>query len=414
MIASIVTVGDELLNGQTVDTNSAWLGEKLNEIGVTLSLKLSVTDTMKGIIDGLKFASQHSDIILMTGGLGPTKDDITKEAIAEYIGDQMSFSDETYERIAGYFKSRKRPMLEAHKQQCYMPSTATLVNNPLGTAPGMWMTHEDNIILSMPGVPREMKGIMSEGGLAKIKALVTGSHIEHYIIQTAGVGETTIAEKIEDIIESFPPELSIAYLPGVASVKLRLTAKGASHDFVKRLTESFGERVTERLGNMVFGIGSEKLPQALGKLCTQKKLVIATAESCTGGGIGHQLTSIPGSSRYYTGSIVSYSNELKQNLLNVSSDTLNNHGAVSEQTVTEMIYGLVDATQCDVGVAVSGIAGPGGGSPEKPVGTIWIAVGNREKIKTRKLQLVRNRKLNIDYTIALAMNELRLFIEGNF
>ena len=414
MIASIVTVGDELLNGQTVDTNSGWLGEKLNEIGVTLSLKLSVSDTMKGIIDGLNYASERSDIILMTGGLGPTKDDITKVAIAEYIGDTMSFSDATYERIAGFFKARQRPMLEAHKQQCYMPSTALLVNNPLGTAPGMWISHNDKIILSLPGVPREMKGIMSEGGLEKINALVEGSYINHYIIQTAGVGETTIAEKINDIIEDFPPEISIAYLPGVASVKLRLTVKATQQELAEKLTQTFGNRITERLGNMVYGLGSIKLPQAIGKLCIDKELIIATAESCTGGGIGHDLTSIAGSSAYYTGSIVSYSNELKQKLLGVSSETLRNHGAVSEEAVRDMIHGLVDATQCDVGVAVSGIAGPGGGTPEKPVGTIWIAIGNQEKIKTRKLQLVRNRRLNIDYTIVLAMNELRLFIEGNF
>ncbi len=414
MIAAVITVGDELLNGQTVDTNSAWLGEKLNEIGVTLSLKLSVGDTTQDIINGLTYATEHAEIILMTGGLGPTNDDITKVALADFVGDQLSFSEETFLRIKGLFESRGRPVLEAHRSQCYMPSTAQLITNPQGTAPGMWIDHLETIILSMPGVPREMKAIMESAGLLKIKSLVRGSHIHHHIIQTAGTGESVIAERIEDIVDTFPPELSIAYLPGLASVKLRLTAKTRTEHDAMTLTAQYGVKIQERLGDIVFGIGKDSLPAALGRLCREKQVTIATAESCTGGGIGHALVQVPGSSAYYLGSIVSYSNTLKENLLNVLQQTLINHGAVSEETVIEMIHGLTDQTGCDVGVAVSGIAGPGGGSAEKPVGTIWLAIGNKSTCKTRKLQLVKNRKINIDYTIITAMNELRLFIEKNF
>jgi nicotinamide-nucleotide amidase len=414
MIASIVTVGDELLNGQTIDTNSAWLGEKLNEIGVTLTLKLSVGDTEEDIINGLTYASSHSDIILMTGGLGPTKDDITKVAIAKYLDDEMVFSEPTYERIKNIFKTRGRKVLEAHKQQCYMPGSAELVENPVGTAPGMWMRHDKKIILSMPGVPREMKQIMTQGGLDKIAALVDDVIIKHYIIQTAGVGETTIADMIEDIVDDFPPELSIAYLPSTGSVKLRLTAKTQDERRAKQLTEATGQKIVNRLGNLVYGIGPDKLAHAIGRLCKEKGIKIATAESCTGGGIGNMIVSVPGSSAYYEGSLVTYSNELKNSLLNVSAETIKENGAVSEETVKEMIAGLAARTNCDAGVAVSGIAGPGGGTADKPVGTIWIATGNQNKVVTRKLQLVRNRKMNIDYTITLALNELRLFIEGNF
>ena len=414
MIASVVTVGDELLNGQTIDTNSAWLGEKLNEIGVTLALKLSVGDTEDSIIDGLNYACSKSDIVLMTGGLGPTKDDITKLAIVNFLGDELVFSQPTYERIKKIFEARDREVLEAHKEQCYMPRTAELVNNPVGTAPGMWMRHGKKIILSMPGVPREMKQIMTDGGLRKIEELVGDIHIKHYIIQTAGVGETTIANKIEDIVEDFPSDLSIAYLPGSGAVKLRLTAKTQDAHSAASLTETYGQKIVGRLGSLVYGIGGDKLAHAIGKLCKAKGIKIATAESCTGGGIGNRIVSVPGSSAYYEGSLVTYSNELKSDLLKVNSDTLKEYGAVSEETVKQMIIGLVDQTQCDVGVAVSGIAGPGGGSPEKPVGTIWIATGNKDKVVTRKLLLVRNRKMNIDYTVTFALNEMRLFIEGNF
>lgn len=414
MIASIVTVGDELLNGQTIDTNSAWLGEQLNKIGVTLTLKLSVGDTEEDIIAGMTYASRKSDIILMTGGLGPTKDDITKIAIANYLGDEMVFSAPTYERIKNIFETRNRTVLDVHRQQCYMPSSAELVNNPVGTAPGMWMRRDEKIILSMPGVPREMKEIMIQGGLQKIESLVQGIHIKHYIIQTAGVGESTIAHKIEDLVEGFPSDLSMAYLPSSGTVKLRLTAKTQDEQRANSVTETFGQKIVDRLGKMVFGIGPDKLPHALGKLCKEKGIKIATAESCTGGGIGNMIVSVPGSSAYYEGSLVTYSNVLKSSLLQVKADTLNEYGAVSQETVQEMIGGLLDHTNCDAGVAVSGIAGPGGGTADKPVGTIWIAVGNRAKVVTRKLQLVRNRKMNIDYTITFALNELRLFIEGNF
>lgn len=414
MIASIVTVGDELLNGQTIDTNSAWLGEKLNEIGVTLALKLSVGDTEEDIIDGLTYACSNSDIVLMTGGLGPTKDDITKIAIVNFLGDELVFSAPTYERIKNIFETRGRTVLEAHKQQCYMPSSAVLVDNPVGTAPGMWMRHDKMIILSMPGVPREMKEIMTQSGLHKIAELVDDLSIKHYIIQTAGVGETTIAGKIEDIVDDFPPELSIAYLPSSGSVKLRVTAKTQDELRAKQLTETSGQKIVDRLGSLVYGVGPDKLPHAIGKLCREKGIKIATAESCTGGGIGNMIVSVPGSSAYYQGSLVTYSNELKSSLLHVDSAIITEHGAVSEETVQEMLVGLVNRTHCDAGVAVSGIAGPGGGTADKPVGTIWIATGNKDTIVTRKLQLVRNRKMNIDYTITFALNELRLFIEANF
>ncbi len=414
MKAAIITIGDELLNGQTIDTNSAWIAQRLNEIGVSLKTKYSVADEHDEIISAIHQVDDEVDIILTTGGLGPTKDDITKKAIADYLNVGMDFSQETYDRIVDLFGTRGIPIRQAHHDQCYMPSGSTLLTNARGTAPGMWMSNDKVIILSMPGVPYEMKSIMTEGGLAKIKSLVKDSYIKHYIIQTAGIGETSLAAMIEDIVEDFPPEVSIAYLPSLANVKLRVTAQGSGETRIIELYEHFGRLVHERVAQYTFGTGATTLPEALGQLCKDRKVTIATAESCTGGGIAHQIIAIPGSSSYFLGTIVSYANSVKNQVLQVKKETLKNHGAVSEETVREMISGLLRCVPADVGVAVSGIAGPGGGTAEKPVGTIWIAVGSKEKVETHKLQLVKDRQINISYTINFAMNKMRLFIEENF
>jgi nicotinamide-nucleotide amidase len=414
MKAAIITVGDELLNGQTIDTNSAWISEQLNSIGISVVMKYAVPDHLADIVHALEIANNKADLILMTGGLGPTKDDITKVAIAKYVGDEMSFSQDTYDRISGYFNKRKLSLTEAHRQQCYMPSSAILVENPRGTAPGMWIERPNMILLSMPGVPSEMKAIMSTSALTMIQSRATGQYIEHYIIQTAGTGETVLAEMIEDIVDEFPEELSMAYLPGIASVKLRVTGKGNDEKKINQLVQTYGQLIKSRVEKYVFGLGTTTLPRALQDLCISKNIHIATAESCTGGGVSHMITSEPGSSAYFIGAAVTYSNESKKNLLGVKDSTLDTHGAVSEETVKEMVAGVIQLMQADCAIAISGIAGPGGGTPEKPVGTIWLAIGSKNHIKTRKLQLVKDRTMNIEYTIVLALNELRLFVQDNF
>jgi len=382
MKATIITIGDELLNGQTIDTNAAWLGQKLNDIGVDVRLGMTIKDTHEAITSTIAHAAKSSDLLILTGGLGPTKDDVTKQAIADYYEDELVFNEENYAVIESLFKRIGREPKEAHRAQSYMPTSATLLENHNGTAPGMWFEKDGTILLSMPGVPREMKGIMKDGGLDKIQAANTGFYIIHHIIRTAGQGETYLAEAIEDLVDQFPEEMSMAYLPGLASVRLRISAKGRNQSQLEE-----------------------------GELCIAKGIKIGTAESCTGGRIAHLITQVPGSSAYYEGSIVSYSNSIKAKALNVSQSTLDTYGAVSEQTVTEMVHGAIDALGVDVSVAVSGIAGPTGGSAEKPVGTVWIAVGNKEKIVARKWQLVKNREINISYSTVIALNQLRLFIE---
>lgn len=414
MKAAIITVGDELLNGQTIDTNSAWISAELNNIGISVVMKYAVSDQLPDIVQSLKIANDNADLILMTGGLGPTKDDITKVAIADFVGDDMVFSQDTFDRISNYFNRRSLTLTEAHRQQCYIPSSAQLVENPRGTAPGMWIERPNMILLSMPGVPGEMKAIMTTSALSMIKSRASGQYIEHFIIQTAGTGETVLADMIEDIVEEFPHELSMAYLPGIASVKLRVTGKGNDEKQIHALVQSYGDKIKTRVEKYVFGTGNTTLPKSLQELCISKNIRIATAESCTGGGVSHMITSEPGSSAYFVGAAVTYSNELKTKLLGVKEATLAQFGAVSEETVKEMVAGAIRLMNSDCAIAISGIAGPGGGTSEKPVGTIWLAVGKENHIKTRKLQLVRDRTMNIEYTIILAINELRLFVQDNF
>lgn len=415
MKAAIIAVGDELLNGQTIDTNSAWLAQRLNEVGVQVLFKQATADQHDEIIEALERATSKVDLILMTGGLGPTKDDITKKSIADYVGDEMVFDQGTYERIENLFTARGLSITDAHRQQCYMPSSTTFLSNPRGTAPGMWIERPDFVILSMPGVPNEMKAIMNAGALQRIKEKYKGQVIEHSIIQTVGIGETRIAEAIDSIVESFPSTISIAYLPSVGSVKLRLTGKGDNENTIQSELEDFTQQIVNTLDpKYIFGFGNISLAESLQKLCINKNVKVATAESCTGGGISHRITAIPGSSAYFMGTVVSYANDVKTRVLGVSQQTIDNEGAVSESTVVQMVKGVTQLMNVDVSVAVSGIAGPGGGTPDKPVGTIWLAVGNEQIVKTKKLQLVKDRKINIDYTIVAALNELRLFVEDNF
>ena len=410
MKVAILAIGDELLNGQTIDTNSAWLGQQLNQIGANVSFSMSVSDTENGIVEGLAFAERVADVILLTGGLGPTKDDITKKVLANHFDDQLIFQEELFERISNFFKRIGRQTTEAHKEQCYLPSKAEMIPNSRGTAPGMWFEKDGKYYLSMPGVPTEMKGIMEEHGLDRIHSLDPENEIVHFIIQTAGLGETRIAEKIKDILETFPPNVSIAYLPNTGAVKLRITGKGKKGENLKDTVDAFGQKVSERLGNIAYANETITLEAALGKLLIDKSLTLGTAESCTGGRIAHLMTSIPGSSRYFYGSVVAYDNSVKQNILGVKKDTLMDHGAVSEATVTEMAKGALKVLGVDVTVAVSGIAGPGGGTPEKPVGTIWIAVANASRVMAKKLQLVKNRELNIRYSSVAALNMVRYFL----
>lgn len=409
MEAIILTIGDEILIGQVVDTNSAWLGQKLSEAGIRVKKILSISDDYHEIISTLQKTTEEADLIITTGGLGPTKDDITKKAIADFLGTKLYFHEPTYERIKKIFEKLGRPMSPAHNDQCLMPEGAEILRNSMGTAPGMLFNFQGTKIISLPGVPYEMKAIMEEEVLPKIyeSSLIT---IVHKTILTCGNGETVIENQISEIIDEFPENIKIAYLPALAQVRLRITGTGSEKTGVEQLVASFTDRIAKRLDDMVYGYDDSSLPKELFTLCSTKSIKVATAESCTGGLIASKIVAVPGSSSYFQGGIVAYSNEIKTNILNVKAETLLNSGAVSETTVIEMVDGAIDVLGVDVAVAVSGIAGPDGGTPEKPVGTIWICAGNKDSKSTFLLRAGKDRTKNIEIASIYALDLLRKFI----
>ncbi len=410
MNVSIITIGDEILIGQTVDTNSAWMGQQLNLIGAHVTEALSIGDEKEDIIESLRRALNQSDVVLMTGGLGPTKDDITKKALCEFFDTDMVFHQPTYDRILRLFEKWGRSSTEAHRLQCYMPSNAILLPNKMGTAPGMWFEYEGKALVSMPGVPYEMKYLMEHETIPRLNKKFPGQPIVHRTIQTVGEGESRIAARIEDIESSLPQNIKLAFLPNLGSVRLRLTGKGSDKAVLEEEVESQMMAISDRIEDLIYGYGNTKLEEAIGQMIKDRKLTLATAESCTGGFLAHKITSIPGSSEYFKGSVIAYANEVKINQLKVKSSTLDQHGAVSEATVREMVGGTIDLLQTDLAVAVSGIAGPGGGTPEKPVGTVWLAAGNKNKIKTRLIHAGKNRIKNIEYSSVHALNLIREFL----
>ncbi|MCU0347674.1 MAG: competence/damage-inducible protein A [Saprospiraceae bacterium] len=411
MQVHILTIGDELLIGQIIDTNSAKMAQMLLEIGAKVTGRTAVGDDHEAIIQALRSATQQADIVLVTGGLGPTKDDVTKKAIADFYGVGFVFHQPTLERLQQIYERIGKTITEAVRTQCLMPQNATVLTNKMGTAPGMWFEEGGKVVATMPGVPFEMEYLMQHEVLPRLQERFDALPTAHRTLFTAGEGESTIAEYLKDFEENLPPQVKLAYLPAIIRVRLRLTVSDADPVFVeKTLEEKFREMEALLPPSIIAGYGDDSLESAVGRILKEKNRSLSTAESCTGGYLAHLVTSVPGSSAYFMGSVVSYANAVKMNQLGVKPETLEQHGAVSEQTVREMVAGAIRLLGTDIAVATSGIAGPDGGTPEKPVGTVWIAVGDAERTVTKKLQLSRNRLVNIQYSAYHALNMLRLFL----
>ena len=410
MKARIITIGDEILIGQIIDTNSAWMAQQLNLQGIQVEAIFSVSDRHEEIVNAIRSAFEVVDIVLLTGGLGPTKDDITKQAIADYFGVEMVFSQETYDRILRMFERWGRSSTEAHRLQCYMPGNARLLKNKMGSAPGMWFSKGEKVMISMPGVPYEMKYLMSEEVLPQLKANFPFQPIVHRTVLTAGEGESRINERISDFESSLPATIKLAFLPSLGKVRLRLTAVGENEAKLHELLDGKVAELNALIPDLIFGYGKDTLEATIGRLLLEKNKSLSTAESCTGGYVAHLITSIPGASAYFKGSIIAYDNQVKKKQLGVLDTTLEQFGAVSEATVIEMVKGAVAHLDTDIAVATSGIAGPSGGTEEKPVGTIWLAVGDKEDCQTLKLQLGKDRLKNIEYTANSALNMIRKFL----
>jgi nicotinamide-nucleotide amidase len=411
--ASIITIGDELLIGQTIDTNSAWMAQELNRIGIWVKRRVAVGDAWDDIWNALDAESKESDIILITGGLGPTADDITKPLLCKYFGSKMVVNEKALQHVKDIFTKLNRPLLERNLKQAEVPDTCTALHNARGTAPGMWFKKDKKIFISLPGVPNEMKGLMMNEALPRLQKEFVLPAIVHKTAFTAGAGESFIAERIIDFESSLPSHIKLAYLPAYGMVRLRLTATGNDKKKVENELNPYFEKLKELVKDVLVAGEDEGLEIVIGKILKEKGKMMATAESCTGGYIAHLITSVPGSSAYFKGSIISYANEVKENILGVSPDILKTAGAVSEETVRQMVKGVIVQLKTDFAVATSGIMGPDGGTPEKPVGTVWIAAGNKKEVAAQKLFFRFDRERNIEMTAQAALNMLRKFILAN-
>lgn len=410
MKAEILTIGDELLIGNTINTNAAWIAQQLNLIGIDVIHHLTLSDEKQDIIKSLDSSLKNVDIIVITGGLGPTSDDITKYVLADYFGGKLIFNEPAFQNIERLFAHRKKWINEATKKIAYLPDNCIPIQNKMGTAAGMLFTKDNKTIVSMPGVPYEMKVMMSDDFIPYLQHKYKLPTILHKHILTAGVGETEIAEKLESFEHNLTKYLKLAYLPSLGSVKLRLTAKGNTAEKLQKIINDATEEIQSKLNEWIFGYDDETLESVIGKKLQSKNLMLGTAESCTGGMLAHKITSVAGSSAYFKGSIISYANEIKEDILGVQKKTLAKYGAVSEETVSEMLLGALKQLDVNIAVAISGIAGPDGGTKEKPVGTVFIGIANKEKQLIKKFSFYKNRAINIELSSVFALVQLRKFL----
>ncbi len=407
MRAEIITIGEELLIGQIVNTNASWLAERLNEAGVAVKQVTVVADSEPEILRALQEAFHRSDLVLMTGGLGPTRDDVTKLALCHFFDTKLVLSQKVLEDVRVLFIQRNLGLTELNRQQAMVPEAAKVIRNPNGTAPGLWLEKEDKICVAMPGVPYEMKAMVEDHVLPHLKKQRKDSYIVHHTILTQGIGESFLSEIIAGWENSLPPFIKLAYLPSPGMVRLRLSASGAREAELIKALSGEKEKLLKLIPQYVWGFDRDTLEGVIGKLLVEKGLTVSTAESCTGGFLAHKITSVAGSSTYFMGSIVAYANELKSRFLWVNKKLIEKHGAVSREVVEAMALNGCQTMSSDFCVATSGIAGPGGGTPEKPVGTVWIAVAFREKVSSRLLHLGDQRDRNITRASLSALAMLR-------
>ncbi|MFN8206439.1 MAG: competence/damage-inducible protein A [Bacteroidales bacterium] len=411
MEASVITIGDEILIGQVVDTNSAFIGQQLSSIGIHVSRILSVQDKEREIVHALQHCGQESGLVLVTGGLGPTSDDITKPAICSFFDTSLVMDDLVLEHLEKLLAARGVAMNEKNRQQALVPALAQVVHNRTGTAPALWLEKDATVFIFMPGVPFEMKTIITEEVLPRLKSRYSLPVILHKTVLTQGIAESHLSEKLSVFEAELPAMISLAYLPSPGLVRLRLTGRSDDRDTLVPLMESQVHKLETILGRAIYGYDNDRLEEVTGKLLVQKGKQLATAESCTGGAIAAAITSVPGSSRYYKGSIVAYSNEIKIKVLGVDPLLIEKYGAVSREVVSAMAEGVLRITGADFSIASSGIAGPDGGTPEKPVGTTWIAVSDGRHTEAILYNFGEDRGRTVTRAVHAALNQFRLFID---
>lgn len=413
MQVEIITIGDEILIGQIVDTNSVFIAQLLNLNGMSVKQISSVSDDREHIMKALDEAKKRADIILITGGLGPTKDDITKKTLAEYFKTEMRFDETAYQDVVNIFATYGKEVSALNRKQAEVPANCEVIRNYNGTAPCMWFDVEGKIFVSMPGVPYEMKALMTEQVVPRLKERFKFPAIYHKTVLTQGIGESALSELIEVWEDSLAAQnIKLAYLPSPGMVRLRLSTKGEKENELQTKVEAKIAELETLIPEYIYGYelyGEEKetLEMMVGKILREKNKTVSTAESCTGGYISHLLTKVPGSSKYYIGSVISYSYEVKESELGVPHEIIEKHGAVSQPVVEQMAKAIRERYKTDYSISASGIAGPDGGTADKPVGTVWIAVATPDKVISEKFLFGNNRERNIHKTANAALNMLR-------
>ena len=422
--ASIITIGDELLIGQVIDTNSAWMAQQLNKAGIRVCRRVAVGDVWDEIWNALDEETKHADIILITGGLGPTADDITKPLLCKYFNGKLITDEKALANVNYLFeKIFRRPITDRNIKQAEVPDTCKVIQNKRGSAPGMWFEKplltspegrdKTTIFVSMPGVPHEMKGMMTDDVIPALLKQFSFPHIAHRTLLTFGIGESMLADLIIDFETALPSHIKLAYLPNYGMVRLRLTSTGFDKDAIEKEVNSLFAALQILVKEYLVTNEDEPMEDVVAKLLSERKKTVSTAESCTGGYIASLITAKSGASKYYDGSVVSYSYKAKEDLLGVDKNTLETLGAVSEEIVIQMAKGALKNIGTDYTIAVSGIMGPGGGTDDKPVGTVWVAVGDNNKIVTQKFHFRFDRERNIALAAVNALNLLRKFIIEN-
>jgi nicotinamide-nucleotide amidase len=408
----IVSIGDEILIGQINNTNAVWMAEKLNASGFSTVEITTISDDAGAILSTLERVGKIADLVVVTGGLGPTKDDLTKQTICRFFGSRLVLNEEILEHVRRFFAQRNKELTELNRRQAEVPDNCTPIHNELGTAPGMHFEKEGVHYVFMPGVPFEMKYIMESWVIPEMSRRLEPETIVQKTVLTHGLGESFLAERIAEWENALPPHIKLAYLPSPGRVRLRLRAIDSDRDKLQKEIDKEIEKLKAIIPELIYGYDDDRMEEIIGVMLREKGETLATAESCTGGYIAHKITEIPGSSDYFLGSVVAYSNEIKRDVLGVSEKDLEDYGAVSEPVIRQMAEGVRRKFGADYALATSGIAGPGGGTPEKPVGTIWIALATPHKTIAKRYQFGEHRIRNINFSFQTAVNMLRMELLG--
>lgn len=410
MKAEIITIGDEILIGQIIDTNSAWIAEQFNLNGIEIYQITSVHDDHVHILEAMKKAEEKVDLVILTGGLGPTKDDITKNALCAYFNTKLIFHEPTFENIKTRFTKLNIDINKLNRDQALVPESCTVLFNKAGTAPGLWFEKNDTFFVSVPGVPFEMKYLVEYEILPRLQVSGKAKAIYHKTVLTQGIPESMLAMKLEQWEDSLPENIKLAYLPSPMAVRLRLSAIGNNENVLRELVEAEIAKLQKIIPDQIYGFNEETMAEVIGRILKLNGKTLSVAESCTGGYISHLITSVPGSSAFYNGSVTAYSNLIKENILGVNPETILKFGAVSEQVAKEMAVGVKEVFNSDFALATTGIAGPDGGTEEKPVGTVWFAVASENNVIALKFIFGDNRERNISRSSQTALQILRRLI----